>query len=79
MQIGKMLCKYGYDEPYGDGVLLLDNWYDGQAGSWITTSGRLADEYSEEDLNEIFDVMFSVIEEDPCGAYMIFVNMIANN
>lgn len=71
--------KYGYDEPYGDGVLLLDNWYDGQAGSWITTSGRLADEYSEEDLNEIFDVMFSVIEEDPCGAYMIFVNMIANN
>lgn len=71
--------KYGYDEPYGDGVLLLDNWYDGQAGSWITTSGRLADEYSEEDLNEIFDVMFGVIEEDPCGAYMIFVNMIANN
>lgn len=71
--------KYGYDEPYGDGVLLLDNWYDGQAGSWITTSGRLADEYSEEDLNEIFDAMFSVIEEDPCGAYMIFVNMIANN
>lgn len=71
--------KYGYDEPYGDGVLLLDNWYDGQAGSWITTSGRLSDEYSEEDLNEIFDVMFSVIEEDPCGAYMIFVNMIANN
>lgn len=69
--------KFGYDEPYGDGVLLLDNWYSGQAGSWITTSGRLADEYSQEDLDMIFDVMFSQIEEDPFTAYSSFVYMIA--
>lgn len=71
--------RYGYDEPYGDGVLLLDNWYDGQAGSWITTSGRMADEFSQEDLDMIFDVMFGLIEEEPFAAYSSFVYMIANN
>ncbi len=69
--------KFGYDEPYGDGVLLLDNWYAGQSGSWIITSGRLEDEYSQEDLDMIFDVMFSQIEEDPFQAYASFVYMIA--
>ena len=69
--------KYGYNEPYGDGVLLLDNWYDGQAGSWITTSGRMADVYSEDDLQLIFDVMFSQIEENPFAAYLSFAYMIA--
>ena len=69
--------KFGYDEPYGDGVLLLDNWYDGQAGSWITTAGRLADEYSQDDLQLVFDVMFSQIEEDPFAAYSTFVYMMA--
>lgn len=69
--------KFGYDEPYGDGVLLLDNWYEGQAGSWITTAGRLADEYSQDDLELVFDVMFSQIEEDPFAAYTSFVYMMA--
>ena len=71
--------RFGYDEPYGDGVLLLDNWYAGQAGSWITTSGRLVDEYSQEDLDMIFDVMFSQIEDDPFQAYASFVYMIAEH
>lgn len=69
--------KFGYDGPYGDGVLLLDNWYAGQSGSWITTSGRLVDEYSQEDLDMIFDVMFSQIEDDPFQAYASFVYMVA--
>ena len=30
---------YGYDKVHGNGVLLLDNWYDGQAGSWLSTCG----------------------------------------
>ncbi len=70
--------KYGYDKPGGDGVLLLDNWYSGQAGSWITTSGRMADEYSQEYLNTVFDVMFNVIEEDPYEAYWMFVYLMTN-
>lgn len=71
--------KFGYDEPYGDGVLLLDNWYAGQAGSWITTAGRLADEYTADDLQLVFDVMFSQIEDDPFAAYSTFVFMMAEN
>ena len=37
---------FGYDQPLGDGVLFLDNWYhmgrdDSQAGSWLSTSGKM--------------------------------------
>ncbi len=37
---------FGYNAPYGDGALLLDNWYhagqsDSQAGCWLSTSGSL--------------------------------------
>lgn len=37
---------FGFDQPYGDGALLLDNWYhagqsDSQAGAWLSTSGKL--------------------------------------
>ncbi len=69
--------KFGYNEVYGDGVLLLDNWYQDQAGSWILTSGKQADEFTDEHLSEIFDEMFAVINDDPCEAYRLFVEMIS--
>ncbi len=71
--------KFGYNEVYGDGVLLLDNWYQGQAGSWILTSGKQMDEFTDEHFTEIFDEMFAIINDDPCGAYMLFVEMISGD
>lgn len=69
--------KFGYNEVYGDGVLLLDNWYADQAGSWISTSGQQVDEFTSEHFDEIFDEMYAVINDDPCEAYRLFVEMIS--
>ena len=34
--------KYGYNKGFeGDGVLLLHNWYEGQNGEHLSTSGRI--------------------------------------
>lgn len=63
--------KFGYNEVYGDGILLLDNWYGEQAGSWVTTAGDIW--YSDDELNAIYDEMYAVINEDPCEAYRVFV------
>ena len=59
---------YGYDIPRGDGVLLLDNWYEGQAGSWLSTCGRLVDEFSMSDTNRVLDAVYDGIEYGS-GAY----------
>ena len=36
---------FGWNEPYGDGALILDNWYEdengSQKGSWLSTSGKM--------------------------------------
>lgn len=69
--------KFGYNQVYGDGVLLLDNWYPDQAGSWILTSGKQSDEFTDAHLSEIFDQMFAIINDDPCEAYRLFVEMIS--
>ena len=63
--------RFGYNEVYGDGVLLLDNWYGEQAGSWITTAGDVW--FSDDELDAIYDEMYAIINEDPCEAYRVFV------
>ncbi len=63
--------RFGYNEVYGDGVLLLDNWYGEQAGSWITTAGDVW--FSDDELDAIYDDMYAIINEDPCEAYRVFV------
>lgn len=68
---------FGYNEIYGDGVLFLDNWYEDQAGSHIVTSGKQVDMFTNEDYDKIFDEVFAVINEDPCEAYRIFVEMVS--
>lgn len=59
---------FGYDKPCGDGVLLLDNWYEGQAGSWLSTCGRLVDEFSVSDIDQVLDAVYYGIEYGS-GAY----------
>lgn len=59
---------YGYNMPLGDGVLLLDNWYEGQAGSWLSTCGRLVDEFYMSDTNQVLDIVYYEIEYGN-GAY----------
>ncbi len=60
---------YGYDGVHGDGVLLLDNWYEGQKGTWISTCGRAVDEIGESDEYDILRAVSRYADEDPYRAY----------
>ncbi len=72
---------YGWDSVYGDGALLLDNWYEdangSQKGSWLSTSGkmeRIIGSYEEDDVLDRMDVY---IDSNPCEAYKAAVRRLA--
>ena len=68
--------NYGYNKVHGDGVLLLDNWYEGQAGSWLSTCGKVYQEFGTYEINRILDAVYYEVEEDPYEAYCTYVRMI---
>lgn len=59
---------FGYDTIKGDGVLILDNWYEGQAGSWLSTSGKMVDKFSQYETDQVLDEIYYEIEYGN-GAY----------
>lgn len=70
--------NFGYNKAIeGDGVLLLDNWYEGQAGSWLSTSGSVFKEMGTIEIDELLDDVYYYIEDDPYAAYMAYVDYIA--
>ncbi len=71
--------KYGYNKDFeGDGALLLDNWYEGQAGSWLSTSGRVFEEMGTIEIDELLDDVYYYVESNPYKAYVEFVDYIVN-
>lgn len=71
--------KFGFDKPVGDGVILVDNWYreaDGKVYSWMGTSGKVYEAYSEEMIDETLDISLDAVEADPAWAYGVFVEYI---
>lgn len=72
--------KFGFDAPYGDGVLLLDNWYresDGRIYSWMCTTGKVQDKYTSEMIDETLNMCLENVDDDPAYAYGQFVEMVA--
>lgn len=70
---------FGYDRAYeGDGVLLLDNWYEGQAGSWLSTSGQVFEEMGDYEIDYLLDDVYYYIETDVLKAYKAYVDYIVN-
>ncbi|MDD6202746.1 MAG: TPM domain-containing protein [Lachnospiraceae bacterium] len=68
--------KFGWDQPIGDGVLFLDNWYreaDGRVYSWMSTSGRVIDHFSTSRIDSMLDRCLADVDNDPYGAYSEFV------
>lgn len=66
---------YGYDEPWGDGALYLDNWANGYC--WFSTCGRVETEYSTYEINELIDDVCATVNEDPYKAYRTYVNSLS--
>ena len=72
--------KFGYDRPYGDGVLLLDNWYreaDGGVYSWLSTCGRAEERFSSSMIDTLLTEALANVDQDPYGAYVKYVNLFA--
>ena len=68
---------YGYNKGFeGDGVLLLDNWYEGQAGSWLSTSGEVFEQMGDYEIDELLDRVYRYIENDELKAYKAYVDYI---
>ncbi|MDD3027713.1 MAG: TPM domain-containing protein [Erysipelotrichaceae bacterium] len=69
---------FGYNEPYGNGVMLVDNWYredDGYVYSWMLTSGNAMAKYSSSQIDSILNESLANVDNDPYGAYTKFVNL----
>ncbi len=65
--------QYGYNEPYGDGAILLDNWYEdengSQKGTALVTSGRMEDIIGPSQEDRVLDAMYDYIDGAPYRAY----------
>ncbi|MBR1772111.1 MAG: TPM domain-containing protein [Lachnospiraceae bacterium] len=72
---------FGWDQPYGDGALLLDNWYEdengSQKGSWLSTSGKMEETIGSYEEGKVFDAMDPYIGSSPYMAYHAAVGKLA--
>lgn len=65
---------YGYEDVGGSGALLLDNWYDGQAGSWLSTSGEVYEEFGMAEINSVLDEVYYTLDDGEYEAYKAYVD-----
>ncbi|MBD5544390.1 MAG: TPM domain-containing protein [Lachnospiraceae bacterium] len=63
---------FGYNEPWGDGVVYVDNWYDGNV--WFSTSGKAEDTYSKNMIEDLIDHVTGITNENPYEAYKRYIN-----
>lgn len=68
--------KFGYNEPYGDGVIFVDNRCreaDGYLYDWMGTTGKVEWEYSYYMIDEILWDTEEYLDDNPYKAYKTFV------
>lgn len=70
--------KYGYDAPHGDGALILDNSYSGQAGTHLSTSGKVFAKFGDSEIDQALDRVDIFIDSSPYKAYRSCINYIAD-
>ncbi|HKM34738.1 MAG TPA: TPM domain-containing protein [Lachnospiraceae bacterium] len=65
---------YGFDSVNGDGALLLDNWYTGEKGSWLSTCGRVYKHYTDSMIDKVLDDVNDKVDMNPYQAYTAYIN-----
>ncbi len=68
--------NYGYDKIHGNGVLLLDNWYEGQAGSWLSTCGNVYERFGDYEINRVLDEVYYSIDAGAYTAYKGYIDTV---
>lgn len=70
--------KYGYNKDFeGDGCILVHNWYEGQNGEHLSTSGRVEDEFSLYDIDAVLTAVDQYYATDPYRAYLAYINKVS--
>jgi len=68
---------YGYNKVWGNGALLLDNWYEdengSQKGSWLSTCGSVEDRMDDYDIDDVLDAVARKVDDNPYEAYKAYV------
>lgn len=64
---------FGYDKMNGDGVLLIDNWYEDQEGCMLITSGRAISTITRSEEEIVYDKVDAFVETDPYEAYKNYI------
>ncbi|MBE5883962.1 MAG: TPM domain-containing protein [Lachnospiraceae bacterium] len=70
--------QFGYDRVHGDGVLLLDNWYEDQEGSCLSTCGSVHDEFGDYEIDRVLDEVYYTVGNNPYKAYRNYVTMVTD-
>lgn len=70
--------NYGYESVGGSGVLLLDNWYEGQAGSWLSTCGDVYIRFGDYEINRVLDEVYYTIDDGAYKAYAAYVDEVVD-
>ncbi len=69
------LNNYGYDEIHGNGVLLLDNHYEGQGGSWLSTCGNVYERFGDYEINRVLDAVYYGLDDGFYEAYKDYIEV----
>lgn len=73
---------YGYDRVHGDGVLLLDNWYEdengSQKGSKLSTCGRVIRLMDDYEVERVLDEVYYRVDANPYEAYKACVDKVCD-
>ncbi len=69
------LNYYGYNKGFeGDGVILIHNWYPGQNGEHLSTSGKAERRLDSYDIDSILYAVDAYYETDPYKAYQAYID-----
>ena len=70
---------YGYNQEFeGDGCILVHNWYEGQNGEHLSTSGRVEERFSIRDIDNVLYAVDEYYDTDPYRAYLAYINKVAS-
>lgn len=67
---------YGYNKAYGDGALILHSWNSVEKGTWLSTSGKVEDHYTDYMIDDVLDQLEGISEWEAYMSYESAINII---
>jgi len=71
--------RYGYNAGFeGDGCILVHNWYEGQNGEHLSTSGSVERRFGYNDIDAVLNRVDAYYATDPYRAYAAYVDEVCS-